>query len=86
MTASAALPLSPLPPERNDLLRRLVDGLDAPALHWLSGYAAALASQPTSAPRTPTAAGAAPMPRLSIVYGSQTGNARRLAEQLGRPR
>ena len=84
MTASAALPLSPLPPERNDLLRRLVDGLDAPALHWLSGYAAALASQPTSAPRTPTAAGAAPMPRLSIVYGSQTGNARRLAEQLGR--
>ena len=34
---------SPLPDERKALLARVVDGLDAPSLWWLSGYAAGLA-------------------------------------------
>ena len=88
MSAQIALPLSPLPPERAELLARLVDGLEAPALHWLSGYTAGLAAaNPAALPRAVSAALApaiVPGQRLTIVYGSQTGNAKREAERLGR--
>jgi sulfite reductase (NADPH) flavoprotein alpha-component len=83
---SASLPQSaplPLPGDKPALLARLVEGLDASTLWWLSGYAAALAGAvpaPTSAPsRGPDSAAGN---RLTIVYGSQTGNSRRLAERL----
>ena len=72
------------------LLGQLTEGLDAPGLWWLSGYAAGLAQRPANA--TPLAAvqGAdvpamAPVSSIeqcSIVYGSQTGNAKRLAETI----
>ena len=88
MSASIApLPLSPLPPERTELLAHLVDGLDLPALYWLSGYTAGLAAQSAQINRLPGTAPAkesVASQRLTIVYGSQTGNARRVAEQLGR--
>jgi len=85
MSAPAALPALPFPQETADALFRLTQGLEPAGLWWLSGYAAGLASrggqeQPASAaaPRLDaTAAG-----RLTIVYGSQTGNARRAAEAL----
>ena len=79
--ALAALPVPPLPGDKVDLLARLTDGLDAPGLWWLSGYAAGLAARPGAGP-----AAAAPQAgaRLTVVFGSQTGNARRLAEQLAR--
>lgn len=89
----AALPLGPLDLERSELLLRVVDGLEPSTLQWLSGFAAgvaheralaggavpaALATNPQTAPRSePTA-------RLTIVYGSQTGNSKRIAERLGR--
>ncbi len=82
MSATPALPLIPLPEAKAGDLARLVEGLDAPALWWLSGYAAGLASQPVA--RAVSAALArepATALRLSVVYGSQTGNAKRLAEQ-----
>ncbi|UXI67854.1 assimilatory sulfite reductase (NADPH) flavoprotein subunit [Tahibacter amnicola] len=85
MSSNAALPLIPLPEAKAGELLRLVDGLDSSALWWLSGYAAGLASQPASLPRAVNAAlakDATPALKLSIVYGSQTGNAKRLAEQL----
>jgi sulfite reductase (NADPH) flavoprotein alpha-component len=98
MTANtaAAIPLGPLDAERGELLRRVVDGLDPAALQWLSGFAAGvayarapgeaavgavpavLAASPAAAPRSEAAA------RLAVVYGSQTGNGRRIAERLGR--
>jgi sulfite reductase (NADPH) flavoprotein alpha-component len=71
----------PLPADKADLLARLTDGLDTPRLWWLSGYAAGLAERPAQAAPAPVVeahAGAS----LSIVYGSQTGNAKRLAERL----
>lgn len=85
--ASPALPPSPLPEERKALLARTVEGLDAAGLWWLSGYAAGLAqAQGPTTPALAVVAGAAaspsPTPQLSIVYGSQTGNARRAAEQV----
>lgn len=88
MTASQpALAPSPLPEERKALLARVVDGLDSASLWWLSGYAAGLAQvQPAAhAVRTgnvlPSTV-ATPSQRLTVVYGSQTGNAKRVAEKL----
>jgi sulfite reductase (NADPH) flavoprotein alpha-component len=94
-TTAVSLPLGPLDSERSELLRRVVDGLEPVALHWLSGFAAGVAysrSQsgvaaavesagllgPVVAPRGDAVA------RLAVVYGSQTGNGRRIAERLGR--
>ena len=85
--AVAQLPEYPLDPARVELLGRLVEGLDAPALQWLSGYAAGLAAgkggavrQAASAPALAPEPAAAPL--ATIVYGSHTGNGRRVAESL----
>lgn len=90
---SFALPsLSPVPlsDDKAELLARLTEGLDGERLWWLSGYAAGLARAGAASARTlhlaapqPVAqAEASPAAQLSIVYGSQTGNAKRLAEAL----
>ncbi len=80
-----APPTTPLSEDRSQLLARLTDGLEAPALHWLSGYAAGLAAQVQRGAR-PALAVAAPETaaeaRLTVIYGSQTGNARREAEKI----
>jgi sulfite reductase (NADPH) flavoprotein alpha-component len=78
--------LLPLSEEKSSLLTSLLDGLDTAALHWLSGYAAGLAvRRPAELHVLPTPILAAQnAPTLSIVYGSQTGNSRHLAEQLKR--
>jgi sulfite reductase (NADPH) flavoprotein alpha-component len=76
---------TPLPPEQARLLAATADTLDAAALWWLSGYAAGLArTRPdtTLVPPLQAVATAATAQRLTIVYGSQTGNAKRLAEKL----
>lgn len=82
---SVVAPLSLLSQEQAALLDRLTGGLDGSGLWWLSGYAAGLArshspgaARPTAVPTAETQAS----PQLTIVYGSQTGNAKRLAEQL----
>lgn len=89
--ATPALAPSPLPDERKALLARVVEGLDGPSLWWLSGYAAGLAQgNPAAHPGSGPAQNLAILPggaaqasqRLTIVYGSQTGNARREAEKL----
>ena len=86
MTAAAAtVPPSPLPEDRRVLLTRLVDGLDGNSLWWLSGFAAGLAQghpPPSLALVQPAQPATQAAGRLTIVYGSQTGNARRSAEQL----
>jgi sulfite reductase (NADPH) flavoprotein alpha-component len=95
MTALPAHSSIPLSEERSVLLARLTEGLDPAALHWLSGYAAGLATQQLRGtralqivPATETSAADSPRveadtaARLTIVFGSQTGNARRLAERL----
>lgn len=79
----SAVPLpAPLGDARLDLLDRLTDGLAQDALWWLSGYTAGLARASAALPVAGTAADAPPAPRITIVYGSQTGNARRTAERL----
>jgi sulfite reductase (NADPH) flavoprotein alpha-component len=83
----------PLDAERADRLAELVRGLDAPGLLWISGYAAGLAAASNHV--TWGAAGVIAQPAVvpaadadapwaaTIVYGSQTGNGRRIAESLG---
>jgi len=87
------LPLGPLDPERTELLLRVVDGLEPSTLQWLSGFAAGVAHERAtgrpgvSLPAGPVVAPAArtePTARLTVVYGSQTGNSKRIAERLGR--
>jgi len=90
------LPLSPLDEERAQMLARIVDGLDASSLQWISGFTAGIAFERGGAARSllPLASSAAPAiapgakaepsARLTIVYGSQTGNGKRIAERLGR--
>ncbi|TCT09722.1 assimilatory sulfite reductase (NADPH) flavoprotein subunit [Paralcaligenes ureilyticus] len=79
--------LSPsyLSESKHSLITDLVDGLDPNALSWLSGYFAGL-GQSKQAARSPAIVAAvsnAPAARqLTIVYGSQTGNAKRIAESL----
>lgn len=85
-TSLATALTSPLSEERASLLLRLTEGLDPAALQWVSGYAAGLAAQ--SAPAKAGQLHAVPLAqpqsdeRLTIIYGSQTGNARREAEAL----
>lgn len=85
MTAAT---LSPLPEDKQALATRLVEGLDTAALHWLSGYFAGVAVQRQSGGKNAPADLAAPaadaQARLTVLYGSQTGNAKRVAEDLSR--
>ncbi|MFY0523626.1 assimilatory sulfite reductase (NADPH) flavoprotein subunit [Archangium gephyra] len=77
---------TPLGEEKSGLLQRLLDGLDGASLTWLSGYFAGLAARqlPGALPAPPptVAVQAAPQGTLTIVYGTQTGNSRLLAERL----
>lgn len=85
MPAALPLPADLLPEGRADLLDRLTDGLGGEALWWLSGYAAGLARSRMAGhgPAPPGAMqAAAPSLRATVLYGSQTGNARRSAERL----
>ena len=81
--------------EWRDQLDRLTSGLDAAALYWISGYTAALAHERgahAGAERRvdelaldlhAAAAEAQTASRATVLYGSQTGHGRRVAEQLG---
>ncbi len=75
-----------LPEAKQNLVADLAEGLDTGALNWLSGYFAGIAqgkqgAQAGGTPAIVSAVARADAARqLTIVYGSQTGNAKRLAE------
>ncbi|MDC7769388.1 assimilatory sulfite reductase (NADPH) flavoprotein subunit [Priestia megaterium] len=80
---------SPFNQEQADLLNRLLPTLTEVQKMWLSGYLTA--SQSTSAEGTPDVSTAAPAQTkqtvskdVTILYGSQTGNAQGLAENTGK--
>ena len=99
MSAQPNRILSPFSEDKLALLARLTEGLDTDSLYWLSGYVAGVAASSRHVPLSATVAAnlAVPLPasvapaaeaqvstRLTIVYGSQTGNAKRQAEALAR--
>ena len=78
-----------LDPEQTARIANAVDGLTPEQLHWLSGYAAGLAARDTgSAALVDSAApvdkgyASSEAPSLTVLYGSQTGNGKRVAEEL----
>ena len=77
--AALALP-TPLSSEHSTLLAQFAAGADANGLLWASGYLAGLARS-LDAPVQAPAATASVAP-ATVLYGSQTGNARRAAEAL----
>jgi len=77
----------PISREKAQTAADLVQGLDSPALEWLAGFMAGAAARgrlaaPQAATPVAIATGAAVQQQLTIVYGSQTGNAKRVAEKL----
>lgn len=78
--AAAPLP-SPLTGDQGALLSRFVEGAEGGALLWASGYLAGAARALTPTALAIAAPALAPQP-ATIIYGSQTGNARRTAEAL----
>ena len=93
MSALPARLPSPLPEDKLAQLARLTEGLDFDSLQWVSGYIAGTAAAqrrlPQTAPVVPVttavvapATEPTPTARLTIVYGSQTGNAKRQAEAI----
>jgi sulfite reductase (NADPH) flavoprotein alpha-component len=72
----------PLIEAHRDKLGWLGDALDARSLLWVSGYAAGLAAALERSGNVAAEPSAPAAPALTILYGSQTGNARRSAEKL----
>jgi len=75
-------PPSLIAPERLEALDQLLDGLDATSLGFIAGYVTARARTPVASAEP--VARASPQRRVTVLYASQTGNGRRLAEKLGR--
>lgn len=76
---------SPLSHEQAEQFNRFVESLRPEQMSWISGYLAGLsaggaapANQPAMAP------GPGGQPEITILYGSQTGNCEKLAEQVHR--
>jgi sulfite reductase (NADPH) flavoprotein alpha-component len=72
----------PLAADRLARLQAAVGDLDAAALNWASGYLAALAAERSARGASPALPAASV--RATVLYASQTGNGRRVAEKLGR--
>ena len=84
MKATSIHPIAEALPEivaLRDKLSWLSEGLDVRSLLWISGYAAGLAAAQQQGNVAAVAAEPAAA-ALSILYGSQTGNAKRTAEKL----
>ncbi|MCW8109621.1 assimilatory sulfite reductase (NADPH) flavoprotein subunit [Alteromonas ponticola] len=76
----AVLP-SLLNEQQFNAITQAISGLNSQQLTWVSGYMAGLAASGTPLTGGATAASSFAAPSLTILYGSQTGNAKALAQQ-----
>ena len=74
----------PLDAEQTSNLQSAVSGLTPLQLQWVSGYVAGLAAANGEAPAIAPVPAAASDEKLTVLYGSQTGNGEALAEALAR--
>ncbi|MDN3516406.1 assimilatory sulfite reductase (NADPH) flavoprotein subunit [Aquisalimonas lutea] len=74
---------SPLTREQAEQVNHLITALSPDQLTWVSGYLAGLRSAQGEAQAAAPAGGEAGQRRLTILYGSETGNAEAVAEQAG---
>lgn len=82
MSTAAAPQIAPLNADQHGLLARFAADADNTALLWASGYLAGLAQALTPTPLAAATAPATAVQPATILYGSQTGNAKRAAEAL----
>ena len=83
MSALAIAEVAPLSFAQSDQLTQLLDALDRDGLLWASGFAAGLAhARSESLPAASASVAEAVGQRLTVLYGSQTGNAQRIAHTL----
>jgi len=80
MVASAVAP--PLDLAQTQKVQSALDGLTPAQLQWVSGYVAGLAAQNETAPPAVVQTTTEPSRAMTILYGSQTGNGRAIAEEL----
>lgn len=75
---------APLSDDQIQQLNRLLQGMEGWQVEWLSGYLSGYraAQQAITEPAVSMETVTAEQPALTILYGSQTGNAEELAEQL----
>jgi len=80
MAASAVAP--PLDLAQTQKVRSALDGLTPAQLQWVSGYVAGLAARNETLPSAIAETATDPSNTMTILYGSQTGNGRAIAEEL----
>lgn len=71
-----SLPNSPLRPDQQQIAHQLAQGLGRDQALWLSGFFSGIAQ---SSPPASPAASAAAKRKLTVLYGSESGNAEKLA-------
>ncbi|HXB09012.1 MAG TPA: flavodoxin domain-containing protein [Puia sp.] len=59
------------------LMQELIANSSREELIWLSGYLAGVVAQASPSPTTPAVSG--PLPKITIAYGTETGNSKKLA-------
>jgi sulfite reductase (NADPH) flavoprotein alpha-component len=74
----------PLDAERQDQLTAILADLDPQGLTWVSGYVAGLAAERSRLGGAKEQGTVAAASRVLVLYASQTGNGRRIAERLGK--
>ncbi|HUL14018.1 MAG TPA: assimilatory sulfite reductase (NADPH) flavoprotein subunit [Methylococcaceae bacterium] len=72
----------PLTPQQWETLKRLVEGLSREQVLWVSGYLAGFSAAQTDLASSPSARTMEPQPGITVLFGSQTGNAEKLAKTL----
>ena len=80
MAAGAVAP--PLDLAQTQKVQSALDGLTPAQLQWVSGYVAGLAAQNEAAPSAVAQTATDSSKTMTILYGSQTGNGRAIAEDL----
>ncbi len=73
-------PTGPLTPTQWQALQQLLGGATAEQLSWMSGYLSGYVTGRQTEPKTDSQP--ADQPEITVLYGSQTGNAARLADSL----
>lgn len=75
-------PNGPLTPQQWETLKHLAEGLSREQVLWTSGYLAGYAEARPDLAGMPLARATEAQPDITVLYGSQTGNAEKLAETL----
>ena len=75
-------PSGPLTPQQWEALKRLVEGISPDQLLWVSGYLAGFGGARRDLAPSPTLPVEESKPGVTVLYGSQTGNSEKLAQEL----